>query len=33
MEFLTILGQDVEVTVRPAPSRTTGHMSVVVQPA
>ncbi|HEY8873731.1 MAG TPA: helix-turn-helix transcriptional regulator [Stellaceae bacterium] len=33
MEFLTILGQDVEVTVRPAPSQTTGHMSVVVQPA
>src|SRR5258705_6556284 len=33
MEFLTILGQDVEVTVRPASSRTTGHMSVVVQPA
>jgi len=33
MEFLTILGQDVEVTVRPTPSRTTGHMSVVVEPA
>jgi predicted XRE-type DNA-binding protein len=32
MEFLTILGQDVEVTVRPASSRKTGHMSVIVQP-
>lgn len=33
MEFLTILGQDVEVTVKPARSRNAGHMSVVVQPA
>src|SRR6266481_4935413 len=34
MEFLTILGQDVEVTVRPAPRRRkAGDMSVVVQPA
>jgi predicted XRE-type DNA-binding protein len=32
MEFLTILGQDVEVTVKPSPTRTAGHMSVVVQP-
>jgi predicted XRE-type DNA-binding protein len=32
MEFLTILGQDVEVTVRPSPTRAVGHMSVVVQP-
>jgi predicted XRE-type DNA-binding protein len=31
MEFLTILGQDVEVTVKPASTRNTGHMSVVVQ--
>lgn len=33
MEFLTILGQDVEVTVRPSSTRDTGHMSVVVQPS
>ena len=34
MEFLTALGQDVEVTVKPAPRRrTAGAMSVVVQPA
>ena len=33
MEFLTILGQDVEVTVKPALARRCGHMSVVVQPA
>ena len=32
MEFLTILGQDVEVTVKPASTRNTGNMSVVVQP-
>jgi predicted XRE-type DNA-binding protein len=32
MEFLTILGQDVEVTVKPTPTRSAGHMSVVVQP-
>ena len=31
MEFLTILGQDVEVTLKPASTRTTGRMSVVVQ--
>ncbi len=30
MEFLTVLGQDVEVTVRPARARKPGHMSVVV---
>src|SRR5271163_4761416 len=33
MEFLTILGQDVEVTVKPSPTRAAGHMSVVVQPS
>ena len=32
MEFLTVLGQDVEVTVRPSSTESTGHMSVVVQP-
>lgn len=32
MEFLTILGQDVEVTVKPAARKKTGHMSVVVAP-
>jgi predicted XRE-type DNA-binding protein len=31
MEFLTILGQDVQVTVKPAARRSGGHMSVVVQ--
>ncbi len=31
MEFLTILGQDVEITVRPAATRKTGQMSVVVE--
>jgi predicted XRE-type DNA-binding protein len=32
MEFLTVLGQDVKVTVKPAPRRRkTGAMSVVVQ--
>jgi predicted XRE-type DNA-binding protein len=34
MEFLTILGQDVKVVVKPAPkrrSREAGHMSVVVE--
>src|SRR5436853_7736503 len=32
MEFLTMLGQDVKVTVKPAPRRRkTGNMSVVVQ--
>ncbi len=33
MEFLTILGQDVQVTVKPAARRGAGHMSVVVQAA
>jgi predicted XRE-type DNA-binding protein len=33
MEFLTILGQDVKVTVKPAPARKTGNMSVEVQTA
>jgi predicted XRE-type DNA-binding protein len=33
MEFLTILGQDVKVTVKPAPARKAGQMSVVVQAA
>jgi hypothetical protein len=33
MEFLTILGQDIEVTVRPARRRKSGDMSVVVQQA
>jgi len=32
MEFLTVLGQDVEVTVRPSHTADAGHMSVVVQP-
>jgi predicted XRE-type DNA-binding protein len=32
MEFLTTLGQDVEVTVKPATRRGAGHMSVTVQP-
>lgn len=35
LEFLTILGQDVEVTVRPSALRgkgQQGHMSVTVQP-
>jgi predicted XRE-type DNA-binding protein len=30
MEFLTVLGQDVEVTVKPAPARKSGNMSVIV---
>jgi predicted XRE-type DNA-binding protein len=35
MEFLTTLGQDVEVTVKPSPrhKRQQGHMSVTVQPS
>ena len=36
MEFLTILGQDVELTVKPAALRNKGqqgHMSVTVEPA
>jgi len=32
MEFLTVLGQDVEVTVKPAKRHKAGDMSVVVQP-
>jgi predicted XRE-type DNA-binding protein len=32
MEFLTTLGQDVEVTVRPGKSHGEGHISVTVQP-
>jgi hypothetical protein len=32
MEFLTILSQDVEVTVKPSPTNTPGYMSVIVQP-
>jgi hypothetical protein len=33
MEFLTVLGQDVKVTVKPAPRRRkVGDMSIVVQP-
>jgi predicted XRE-type DNA-binding protein len=32
MEFLTTLGQDVEVTVKPAARRGAGDMSVSVQP-
>lgn len=30
MEFLTILGQDVKVTVSPAPRNRTGHVTVQV---
>jgi predicted XRE-type DNA-binding protein len=30
LEFLTVLGQDVEVTVKPAAERKAGHMSVIV---
>jgi len=30
MEFLTTLGQDVEVTVKPGASQGAGHMSVIV---
>jgi len=33
MEFLTILGQDIQVTVRPAARRKSGDMSVLVQHA
>src|SRR5882762_7412900 len=33
MEFLNVLGQDVEVTVKPASRRKAGDMSVVVQAA
>ena len=31
MEFLTILGQDIEVKVKPAATKAVGHMSVIVQ--
>jgi predicted XRE-type DNA-binding protein len=31
MEFLNVLGQDVEVTVKPAARRKAGDMSVVVR--
>jgi predicted XRE-type DNA-binding protein len=30
MEFLTILGQDIEVTLKPAPRRRAGHVVVRV---
>jgi predicted XRE-type DNA-binding protein len=30
MEFLTVLGQDVQVRVNPAPRRETGHLTVQV---
>src|ERR1700679_922203 len=30
MEFLTVLGQDIEVTVKPARRQGAGHMSVTV---
>jgi hypothetical protein len=36
MEFLTVLGQDAELTVKPASERSKGqygHMSVTVQTA
>jgi predicted XRE-type DNA-binding protein len=36
MEFLTILGQDIEVTIKPSMGRSEGEhgrMSVIVQPA
>lgn len=33
MKFLTVLGQDIEVTVRPVSNQRVGKMSVVVQPA
>lgn len=33
MEFLTVLGQEIEVTVKPAGRRKAGDMSVVVQGA
>jgi hypothetical protein len=32
MEFLTTLGQDVEVSVKPGKNAGAGHMSVTVQP-
>ncbi|MEJ2375871.1 MAG: helix-turn-helix transcriptional regulator [Pseudolabrys sp.] len=33
MEFLTVLGQDIEVKVKPAGRRKSGDMSVVIQGA
>ena len=33
MEFLTVLGQDVEVTLKPTARRRAGDMSVVVEAA
>lgn len=33
MEFLTVLGQDIQVTVKPAGRRKAGDMSVVVKAA
>jgi len=33
MKFLTVLGQDVEVTVRPVANQKAGKMTVIVQPA
>jgi predicted XRE-type DNA-binding protein len=33
MEFLTTLGQDVEVTVKPCAHQGAGHMSVTLQPS
>ena len=33
MKFLTVLGQDVEVTVRPVTNHRVGKMSVIVQPS
>jgi predicted XRE-type DNA-binding protein len=32
MEFLTTLGQDIEVTVKPGKTHRAGHMSVSIQP-
>lgn len=32
MEFLTVLGHDVEVIVKPGARQGTGHMSVTLQP-
>jgi predicted XRE-type DNA-binding protein len=31
MEFLTVLGQDIQVTVKPATRKKTGNMTVVVR--
>jgi predicted XRE-type DNA-binding protein len=32
MEFLTILGKDIEITVKPAARRGPGHVSMTVRP-